>query len=140
MKANQFHFLHKSSTIINTAFFLSHSSSPYINKLEKDKIGVDGISTKLDRLHMAFKYATRTQKITPAPGQIAVINDQLTEWRATLRRKKPALQLERELESGRDNDTVSLQTIEAFFANSQLPTPRYWRMLSKSHQISHRQM
>ena len=87
----------------------------YINKLEKDMIGVDGISTKLDRF---FNYATRTQNITPTPEPLSTINNQLTEWRATKHRNKPALQLGCELESGRDNDTMSLETIEAL--NSKL--------------------
>ena len=83
--------------------------------LEKDMIGVDGISTKLDHF---FNYATRTQNITPTPEPLSAINNQLTECRATKHRNKLALQLGCELESGRDNDTMSLETIEAL--NSKL--------------------
>ena len=83
--------------------------SSIIVYIEKDMIGVDGISTKLDRF---FNYATRTQNITPTPEPLSTINNQLTKWRATKHRNKLALQLGCELASGRDNDTMSLETIE----------------------------
>ena len=37
----------------------------YVNKLEANKIGVNVISNKLNCLHMAFRYATRTKKLIP---------------------------------------------------------------------------
>ena len=90
----------------------------YITKLEKDKIGVDGILTKIDRLQTAFNFAVREKCLNLTSQQFATISDQISQWKATYRKSKPSIQIEREMRT--KIDPQALQKVQSFLENEAI--------------------
>ena len=86
----------------------------FVEQLEMNKIGADGITSKLDRIMTAMTYVRREGLIQCFPQAIL---DRIDSWRGSYRRDKPALDIARQIEEPSES---IFPTVQMFFANETL--------------------
>ena len=82
----------------------------YIQKLTKDGIGPDGLTTKTYRLTLAVKYGMRVKLLDSNAAREAI--DRFSAWKTTLKGQKRRRALERAVEEGTSKDTDVLSKVE----------------------------
>ena len=86
----------------------------FLAQLEKNGIGPDGITTKLDNIETAMKYVWREQLIKDFPQSLF---DRISLWKTSYKKKKPALEIERQVQPPSQN---ALLQVKVFLENTSL--------------------
>ena len=94
----------------------------YAQRLQDDRIGSDGMTTKLDRIETGLKYACREGKIHLSSDEFQMISGRLSQWKKTFRREKPSLQIARNIRGSDENHENIVERVTEVLENSRMKT------------------
>ena len=89
----------------------------FLTKVEKDNIGPEGMTTKIERLIKSLKYCQR-EKLLKDGTEVAIAR--LDAWKRPFAKCKPSLQVERGLKESIADDERHLDSISEFFEHTTL--------------------
>ena len=101
----------------------SHLNDPekilrYVEKMERDGIGADSLTTKLDRLLSGLKYAILYTGVDRESAKQT--QERVKTWKDSFRRRKPTLALRRMLQDDASGDQEAMTNVVAFLDNQEL--------------------
>ena len=94
----------------------------YVQRLQDDRIGSDGMTTKLDRIETGLKYASQEGKIHLSSDEFQMISRRLSQWKKTFRREKPSLQIARNIRGSDENHENIVERVTEVLENSRMKT------------------
>ena len=101
----------------------SHLNDPekilrYVERMERDGIGADGLTTKLDRLLSGLKYAILYAGVDRESAKQT--QERVKTWKDSFRRRKPSIALRRMLQDDASGDQEAMTNVVAFLDNQEL--------------------